>query len=619
MTVISADTSVLDVLNSGASATYFGLLHDSNDLTEEQINRQKKVEDELSSMVGEAEEFYQDIKSNISNNVSNLKAGIVNPLTKMREDSITAYTSFTESVDGLGNRISDNLSDVKTNVVGGVLNLKDSFSSKVDSLKVGLTDVVASTGKTLDDMSIKMEAFSNLPTEKQLLLAGSVIADSVINTVSSIPDVISVGMEKLDKGISSVSGFVKSSSTYLKGLFQKSEDKEDVGGTSGIADTSKPTEADTGSLGGIGAFIGKLVPKKLLGVFSKTGKALGKVGKFAGKIAAPLAIIMGIFDFIGGVKDAADIVGKPKEQLSTLEKAGAGLSSVLSGLTFGLISAKSIYSEGSQVISSISDFTSNLYNKLPDGVKQYTDKIGDFLFSSDGGVFSIISSLFTEVITDIENGDWTKLLYDAATAPFRSLFSKDGIISNAVSGAFSLLPDSFQTSINGFIDTIMGYFESIKKMASDLIPDSLKKLVGNVADSSVGSFVGDTVDVAKNLLGFGSVSDVEPKKVIKKVDKVQAKAPAKTVTSVVEQVSKPVKTVNKKEVTNTVFETRKEIRNSDTATKKSKQLINKKNEPPVIINNTAPSKSTPAPSRQLNTSTSIGDTELAVMNSNIMD
>jgi uncharacterized membrane-anchored protein YhcB (DUF1043 family) len=655
MTTITADTSIMDFLGGSASSKFFGAMEEQNELTKEQLDRQKKVDDELTSMNDAISSYQEGIKTSFNQSVQSVKSAITNPINQLKADSISAYTNFTESIYDMKDGVTQKLSDVQSGFKSGINNLSDGFSSKVDNLKEGFTDAVGRTKEVMEGMSVKMEAFSNLPTEKQILLAGKTIADGVMNTVTAIPDVINSGMEKLDKGISAVGGFVKSSSGYLKGLFIKSEEADDKGGTSGLSETGKnENTSDDSSGAGIGSLLGKLMPKGLTKMFASTGKMLGKVGRFAGKLALPLMAIMGIFDFIGGVKNAEEIVGKPADQLSSMEKAGAGLSSVLSGLTFGLVDSKSIYSEGSQMIASISDFASDIFKMLPNGVQEGITKVSDIFFNPETGIFGFISKLFSKNIESIANGNWGELLLDITTAPLQALFGAEGMLANTFNhmkdgamAVFEMLPNSFQENITSFVDTIIGWFEKIKNMASDLIPDSLKNFFGGVAESDTGKAVSSGIDSVKGFFGYGD--DTKPEM----AESVSQKAPVteygggnpvleakiadnkailakrKMEQSTINQTS-PVSEVGSEAVmiqqkrqkisNEPIRPKRTTVQNSDMATVKSKAKMNeKKDVAPVIIQQSAPAQKSGGSGKKLNTSTTIGDTELAVMNSNMMD
>ena len=652
MTTITSDTSIMDILGGGPSAKFFSLLEDNNEFMEDMddrdelaYKRQEKVLKEFESMSDAVDGFQSGISESFKQTTARIKDSIANPINKMRSESITAYTEFTESIHNMKDGVSQKLTDVK-----------EGFSTKVSDLKAGFTGAVAMTNSALEGMSVKMEAFSNLPTEQQILLAGKIIADGVMNTVSSIPDVVSASMEKLDKGISAVGGFMKSSTGYLKGLFTKSEESEDIGGTSGLVDTDTKPKSDAGA--GIGGILGALPIPKGLGKFAKMA------GSFAGKLALPLAVLAAGFSFVEGIKNASEIVGKTNEEMSSVEKAGAGLASVVSSLTFGLISAKSIYSEGKQVIDSVSGFASDMYNKLPDGIKGVTDEIGKFLFSADGGVFSGIGDLFNSTIEGIAKGDWGTVALNVITAPFKLLFGGNGILANAFNGVFELLPNSFQESITEFADTIFGWFDKIKNFASDLIPDSIKNFFGDIAESDTAKTVSKGIGAVTDFMGWTDKKEKEKKeesksKSIKKsissvaplarpmdallgggADKVakqlaknkalvaqrksQPKSSSEIITKTFSAADNPELTKRIKEgrarLRSRVFGKPKLVKDSDTATKKSKVVMNRRQDvQPVIIQAPAQAQRAQGSGKQLNTGTSIGDTELAVMNSNMMD
>lgn len=674
MTTITSDTSVMPMLEKGASAQYFSLLEESNELSKEQNDRQEKVAKEMASMSSNAGQYRDEIKESFKNATTKLKDGIANPLIKMREESITAYTNFTESIGDMSTNMSNKLSSVKTGFTDGMENLKTGFSTKVDNLKTGFTDAVGATKDVMESMSIKMEAFKNLPTEQKLLLGAKTIADTV------------------GAGITTVANFTKSSSGYLKKLFQKSEESEDVGGTSGLSDSgkdkedSKPDGSLGGLFGGIGGMIKKIMPKGLMKILGNAGKMLGKVGRLAGKLALPLVAIMSIFDFVGGIKNAEEIVGKPADQLSTMEKAGAGLAGVVSGLTLGFIDAKTIYSEGAQMLDSVSGFASEMFAKLPDGVQGGLKKVTDILFSSETGIFGSIGRIFSQSIEAISQGNWGDLLLNVITTPLQLLFSADGMLATSfnhmVDGAtalFELLPNSFQENITGLVDTLMGFFDKIKNFATDLIPDSIKGLFGDAVSSDVGKkgieMANKGIDSVKGFFGWGgdeeeAKADTKPvkaKRTFEQVKPVEVTAqgggnPAleaklaenraiiaqrKNEPSSSTVVSKTVEgdAKDNPELQQKIQERRKRleafkkrrqssgksdgvsmeaiakgIKDSDTATKKSKAKMNEKKEAqPVIIQQPAPAQKSSGSGKQLNTSTSIGDTELAVMNSNMMD
>jgi len=106
------------------------------------------------------------------------------------------------------------------------------------------------------------------------------------------------------------------------------------GGRAGSLLAGAEGAATTGTLLGSGALA------------SAGSVALGALSK----IALPLMIAKGAFDAFKGWKHAAEITGKKEGELKWYHKAGAAASSVLSGLTLGLIGPKSIYKFGEKTV-----------------------------------------------------------------------------------------------------------------------------------------------------------------------------------------------------------------------------------------------------------------------------
>ena len=78
---------------------------------------------------------------------------------------------------------------------------------------------------------------------------------------------------------------------------------------------------------------------------AKLGGRIGaKIGAKAIPVVGQIATVaMAGYDAYKGWKNADQIVGKSKEQLTTTDKIAASGASVLSGMTFGLVEAKTIH------------------------------------------------------------------------------------------------------------------------------------------------------------------------------------------------------------------------------------------------------------------------------------
>jgi len=93
-----------------------------------------------------------------------------------------------------------------------------------------------------------------------------------------------------------------------------------------------------------------------VGFLSKLGKMfegipgiskLAGAGKLVGKLALPLTIILGVFDFVNGFMTAGDFLGKAEGKLTTLDRVSGGVGGVVKGLVgiidffLGLVGIKS--------------------------------------------------------------------------------------------------------------------------------------------------------------------------------------------------------------------------------------------------------------------------------------
>lgn len=119
------------------------------------------------------------------------------------------------------------------------------------------------------------------------------------------------------------------------------------------------------------AFLSKMLPKRFVKLFGgllggglgglgggkllkSGGKLLKGGGRLLGKLALPLALVSGGFDFASGFKNASEITGR--EDFSG--KVQAGISEVISGFTFGLLDSKLI----SKGIDALTDRLKDIFN-----------------------------------------------------------------------------------------------------------------------------------------------------------------------------------------------------------------------------------------------------------------
>jgi len=94
---------------------------------------------------------------------------------------------------------------------------------------------------------------------------------------------------------------------------------------------------------------GSILRRGIGRVGTRLGAKLGgRIGARLGARAIPVVgqiatVAMAGYDAYKGWTNADQIVGKPKEQLTTSDKIAASGASVLSGLTLGLVEAKTIH------------------------------------------------------------------------------------------------------------------------------------------------------------------------------------------------------------------------------------------------------------------------------------
>lgn len=175
------------------------------------------------------------------------------------------------------------------------------------------------------------------------------------------------------------------------------------------------------------------------GLFSKAGGLLSKInigsilkiGKGAGKVLGwPLAVALGLYDFGKGIFDPSKITGDSKNSFNA--KMGAGMSSLLSGLTLGLIDPKTIYSAGKKLLS----------NPIA--------KAGLALFMP----WTLVGSVFDKTILGIniksDESSMGKFLKDITNGKFL----------DAITGLYSTIKDKLSGFISNGIDSTKNFISS---------------------------------------------------------------------------------------------------------------------------------------------------------------
>lgn len=275
-----------------------------------------------------------------------------------------------------------------------------------------------------------------------------------------------------------------------------------------------------GKLGAVGEWLGGLTK-----VFSKIPglTKLLSLGKgVLGKLAWPITVIMGIFDFFSGWKDAGTILGKAEDQVTLIDRMGAGLGSVLGGLVGILDSILSIFGIKTDIGGFVKKWTAKLYSVvygfLWDSIMKPFKMVGENLaklfgfrslqsaidfasFKLDKGT-KYIKDVFGKMVTGI--GDYLSNLKKKAM---------EGI--NKMGAAIS---DFFRNTINWATEGVKNIASAIgnkfvaigDSVAEYLGFDSMKSAYEALKNKVIGVFSGIGAGVAK-LLGFENFSGLVDK------------------------------------------------------------------------------------------------------------
>lgn len=186
-----------------------------------------------------------------------------------------------------------------------------------------------------------------------------------------------------------------------------------------------------GKSGKIAKFFTKVMSggKTVLKGLSKFPKIFKTGLKIFGKVIAP---IMAIFDFVSGWANASEITGIKEEDLTTFNKVMSGISSIISGLTFGLIEPETIF----KAITSIIDWFSGLATKIGEmniveNSKEFLNKIGDFVLGLVDSVLNFFKTVPAEVYNAIKENVFDKIVEAVSSIgdTLGEFFSKENFLS----------------------------------------------------------------------------------------------------------------------------------------------------------------------------------------------
>jgi hypothetical protein len=254
-------------------------------------------------------------------------------------------------------------------------------------------------------------------------------------------------------------------------------------------------DAIAGGAGGvIGAGVGKIA-SKAGGLFKGAGGALGRMGGLAGraagglgafakggarvlgKAALPLAAAMALWDLGEGFVNPEDIAGLKKGQKASLgTRAQAGVSSLLSGLSFGLVDSKDIYG----------------------GI----DKGMEFLLGKEGGVVTKLGHLLKRIVEFSPLGLILNNM-DSIKRGWNKIFGPEGVFPS-VGKFFEEAPAKMLASLESVFGTPAQWVEKIKSGLSVvgdflfgengiLSAETLKRAIRFVASAFVPSFILDKI------------------------------------------------------------------------------------------------------------------------------
>ena len=151
----------------------------------------------------------------------------------------------------------------------------------------------------------------------------------------------------------------------------------------GNEDTGEEDEGESGGLFDLFNGFGKGKLGKKAGGFLK---GLGKAVKIGGAVLAGGLFLADIYEGFTSDEKIKEITGKAKDNLTDAESSAAAIANAISGLTFGLVDARSVFQTATPIVE-----------KLQEGV--------DALFDPDVGLFGTLVSGVFQAVDKFSTGD----------------------------------------------------------------------------------------------------------------------------------------------------------------------------------------------------------------------
>lgn len=233
--------------------------------------------------------------------------------------------------------------------------------------------------------------------------------------------------------------------------------------------------------GGIGGFLSKITGFAG-GAMSKIGgKALAKMSGMTFAKAVPVIgqVIMAfqaIADASSALQDSVKITGKAKEFQTLGDKVNVGISGIISGFTFGLVSTKTAYKWVTMAETAIGGALKAVFNMFPAPFRKVMTNLWDSLFDEKTGVFGGVISMFEGILDKLGNGQYLSALWDAL------MFVPKGIF-NVLQRTFDKLTDFVSGKGSGLAESLWDMMASMFVAIKDWAVNGIKEFAKNPKQS----------------------------------------------------------------------------------------------------------------------------------------